>query len=593
MRHEILSLQAELMDDGLTACLVPSSDFHQSEYVHPFFRFRRYLSGFTGSAGTLLVTTSKAFLWTDSRYYLQAERELAGSGITLMKQGTPGVPEIPAWIAQNLPEGALLAADTRTVSAAEGSLLARILRKKGGDLVGRDLAEEVWKDRPPLGSEPVYELPSEYTGRTAAEKLALVRAEMAKKGADVHLLTSLDDIAWILNLRGGDVAYTPVFYSCLVITAESAVLYAIPEAFSYELRRRLIDLGMTLKPYDSFFDDVPLHCSGRTVLADDRKISYALLQKLSDDCKLVKAPNPSTLMKAVKDPVEIENLRAANVKDGLVMVNFIRWIKENVAGGQLTELSVGKHLDEARRKAGALDLSFATIAGYGPHGAVVHYTAAEDTSLPLAPEGLLLVDSGAHYPEGTTDITRTIVCGPLTEQMKRDFTLVLKGHIALASAVFPAGCRGEHLDVLAHLPLWKAGLDYGHGTGHGVGFRLSVHEGPNHFSWRRSARGESCALAPGMVTTDEPGLYIAGSHGIRHENDLLCVEKETTEAGRFLGFEPLTLCPFDREALLPELLTFEEKDWLNAYHEHVWQALKDGLDTETAAWLRAATMPVE
>jgi len=593
MKAEITLLQKEMERLSLDICYITSSDYHASEYVNAHFHYRKYLSGFTGSAATMIVTKDFAGLWTDSRYYIQAGNQLAGSGITLFRQGERDVPSPEVYLQSILTEGVRLGVDCRTISLELGQKLKAMTAEKGGEVVHADTAATVWKGRPPLQGTPLFAPESRFTGKTTAEKLADIRNTLAEKHADLHVLGVLDDIAWIMNLRGGDVAYTPVFYSYLILTAETACLYLLEEAYSASLVEELASIGVQICPYDDFFTDLEILSKGKSVLIDASTASYRLCQILESSAeKIIKGKNPSTMMKAIKNEAECIAARDAHHRDGIAMVEFLYWLKQNIGVIPMSEISASDYLEERRRANGAIDLSFDTIAGYGPHAAIVHYSATPETDATLKPEGLFLVDSGGQYPSGTTDITRTVALGPLTREMKEHFTLVLRGMIDLAMIRFPEGLTGENLDVLAHAPLWSRNLDFLHGTGHGVGQLLSVHEGPNHFSWRIRSGSLSPAFRPGMITTDEPGFYLEGEHGIRIENELLCIAADDTYYGKFLAFEVLTLCPIDREAILPEMLTRYELDWLNQYHERVWTSLKDELTPEISGWLYEVTRPL-
>ena len=593
MKKEILRVQSELKAAGLDALYVSSSDYHQSEYVNAHFHFREYLSNFNGSAGTVIVTKDAAGLWTDSRYFIAAAQQTEGTGITLYKQGLPGVLDPLPYLKEALPEGAKLGVDGRTINVNLGRELAALMAEKHGELVQIDMASKVWEDRPALTGTSIYIWDEKYAGRSAADKLAELRRVMKEKNTDTHVIATLDDIAWLTNLRAADIAYTPMLISYMIVGAEEACLYALPGAAGPEVEAHLNAAGITLKDYDEFFTDLPAASKDRNVLIDPSCVSYEICRIVEQNAKKVLiSRNPTKLPKAVKNPTEVAGAKKAQYHDGIAMINFLYWVKHNVGKIPMTELSAAAYLEKLRRAQGAIDLSFETIAGYGANGAIVHYEPTPETDTAVEPKGFLLVDSGGQYLEGTTDITRTIAVGPLTEEERHTFTLVLKGHIQLALAKFPKGCTGENLDVLAHLPLWKEGLDYLHGTGHGVGALLCVHEGPNHFSWRASARGKSVPFEPGMITSNEPGYYKEGSHGVRLENLVLCVEKEETPYGKMYGFETLTLCPFDREAVEKENLTAEELAWLNSYHETVWQTFKDALEPDVAAWLREATLPL-
>ena len=581
MREQIAALRAVMKRHGIDAYLVPSGDFHGSEYVNKFFKCRQFLSGFTGSAGTLLVTDDWAGLWTDGRYFLQAEAQLAGSGITLMKEREPDVPSIPEFLAEHLPEGSCLGFDGRVVNCREGESFAAKYRLRT-DL---DLAGDVWTDRPALNAAEVYRLSTEVTGESSESKLFRLRSAMREMGADRHLLTSLEDIAWLYNLRGNDVKCTPVFFAFALVDGEKDRLYVLDESMRKGRLSEFLPETTEVLPYFQVFDDVK-KLEGGKILLDKSGVSYAAAKAVPETVEIIDGQNPSTRMKSLKNDVEIECTKNAHRKDGAAMVEFIRWVKETVSSGtELSELDAAAHVRRCRsRQDGFRGLSFDTIAGYGPNGAIVHYSVTEETSLKLKPEGFLLVDSGGQYEDGTTDITRTIALGPLTDEMKEHYTRVLKGHIALAKARFSRTASGAELDELARRPLLDYGLNYNHGTGHGVGHLLSVHEGPQTIS----PRGTGCTFLPGMITSDEPGLYLEGKYGIRLENEVLCVEEEG-----MLRFEPLTWCPWERDAIAVELLSTEEIKWVDDYHKAVFDVLHPYLDEDTAAWLKAITRPLE
>ena len=588
--ERLARLRREMAQRGMDGYVVVTDDFHGSEYVGGFFKARAYLSGFTGSAGTLVVLPDRAALWTDGRYFLQAAEQLTGSTIELMRMGQPGVPAIGAFLAQHLPEGGVLGFDGRTVSSSfagtlEKALEAKHIRFAGGE----DLVDAVWPDRPALSDRPVWELTG--CGLSREEKLAKLREKMAAEDAAYLLLTSLTEIAWALNLRGGDVACTPVFLSFLLIGREDAQLCIQPQAVPADIVEKLTACGVTLRPYGAIYDLLRALPAGTRVMADSATANYRIMESLSH-AEVLDQPSPAVLMKACKTQEETDGFRAAHIKDGAALCRFLYWLKTRIGEEPMTELSAAARLAAFRaEQPDFLDLSFDTIAGYGPHGAIVHYDPTPETDVPLHPEGLLLVDSGAHYRQGTTDVTRTIALGPVTQEEKRMFTLVLKGHLALAAARFPHGATGENLDVLARLPLWEQGLDYNHGTGHGVGFILSVHEGPQSFRWR-STDGRRIPLEEGMVISNEPGYYEAGKFGIRHENLVLVRAGETTDYGQFMYLEPLTMAPFDRDAIDVSLLTEAELAQLNGYHRLVYDAVAPLLPAEEQAWLAAATAPL-
>lgn len=593
IEQRLAALRAKMREAGYAGYYVPTDDFHLSEYVGAHFKARAYLSGFTGSAGTLVVLADEAALWVDGRYFLQGEQQLQGTSIALQKSGEEGVPTILQYLKEKLPEGGVLGMDGRTVPAAAGLSFRRELAAKRITLAPeRDLVGEIWAERPPLSDKPAWVLDVKYAGEEAGEKLAAVRAAMAEHTANAHVLTSLDDIAWLFNLRGDDVSYNPVLLSYAVIEPEKAYLFADEAKLPEPVRAHLAALGTEVLPYGGVYDFVSRYGAGAKVLLSEARVNFALYARLADaGAKIVDAENPTVRRKAVKNETELANLREAHIKDAVAMVRFMRYLKENISRIPMTEISVSDHLESLRRaQEGNLGLSFDTICGYGPHGAIVHYAATPESDVPLAPHGLLLVDSGGQYYEGTTDITRTFALGPLTDEEKLHFATVLKSMLNLAAARFPAGVRGANLDVLARMPFWEQGLDYKHGTGHGVGYLLNVHEGPNSFRWQNP--GASAVLEEGMVTTDEPGVYIAGKHGIRLENELVCVKGEKNEYGQFLQFEPLTLVPIDLDAVEPSLLNETDRARLNAYHALVYETLAPRLAPDERAWLADHTRAV-
>ena len=593
----------------MDAYLVPTADFHGSEYVGDYFKCRRYLSGFTGSAGTLVVTADMAGLWTDGRYFLQAGEQLKGTGIDLYRMGDEGVPTVTEFLTERLTEGQCLGFDGRTVDGATAKELKEKLEKKQARMdFTHDLAGELWTDRPPLSAEPVFLLGEEYTGKSRKEKLSEVRKAMEERGADYFVLTSLDDIAWLLNIRGGDVECNPVVLSYLVVMKERVLLFAGEKAFDVQVREALAADGVRLLPYNNIYAWIRRIGAGRTVLLDGSRVNYAILAGIPGSVRVLDETNPTQLMKAIKNPVEVANIRKAHVKDGVAVTRFMYWLKKRAAaarvagaevitdeeGNPLTELSVAETLASFRgEQEDYRGPSFETIAGFGPHGAIIHYSATPETDSRLGIDEFLLVDSGGQYPQGTTDITRTFVLGEVDEEHKKYFTMVLRGHLNLAAARFLHGCRGTNLDYLCRQPLWEEGLDYNHGTGHGVGYYLNVHEGPNGFRWKIvPERKDNAVLEAGMVTSDEPGLYLEGRFGIRHENLIVCCEGEKNEYGQFLYFEPLTLVPFDLDGVDAAQMSEREKKLLNEYHAKVYETIAPYLPEAEQAWLRVATRAV-
>lgn len=588
-RWTIDKLREYMKESGIDAWMVTSADFHDSEYSGEYFRLRSFLSGFTGSAGTLVVTGQEAGLWTDGRYFVQAAHQLEGSGITLYRMGQKGVPTVKEFLEEKLPENGCLGFDGRTVGQEYYLELKKALDKKQIRFsLLEDLGGKVWEERPALSCDKIWILDAEkYSGMTAAEKVARVRESMKKEGATVHLLTSLDDIAWLFNIRGSDVSCNPVALAYAAVTMENAVLFIQEPALGEEVKNALEAQNITIRPYEAIYDYTASIGEQEKVMLDSSRVNCAIYAKLPEKVSVINRVNPETQLKAVKNPVEQENIVKAHVKDGVAMVRFLYWLKQNIGRMPMTEMSAAAYLDKLRsEQEGFLDLSFDTISAYGSNAAMCHYSATEETDTELKPEGFLLVDSGGQYMEGTTDITRTIVLGPISEKQKFHYTLVLKGMIDLASARFACGCTGANLDILARGPLWQYGLDYNHGTGHGVGYLLNVHEGPQRIHW--NPRGSHVIMEPGMLTSDEPGMYLEGEYGIRTENLLLCREAVDNDYGRFLEFETVTLAPVDKEAIDLSLMTPGEIEWLNQYHEKVYTTLSPYLEPEEAAWLKEA-----
>lgn len=593
MRKQLQALRDVMAEHKIDAYLIPTDDFHGSEYVGEHFACRKYVSGFTGSAGTLLVFPQWAGLWTDGRYFLQAEAELKDSGIRLMKMGQPGVPTLDEFLRNSLQPDQVLGFDGRCVSARAGRRYYRMAKNRGARINDRlDLVNEIWPDRPPLSAQPVWTLDETYAGESRWDKLERVRETMATEGADTFLLTSLEDIAWLLNLRGGDVDCNPVALAYLSLTLEACHLFANGAVFPPDVLEELEIDGVDLRPYDSFYAYTNRLTADHTVMLSTRKVNTKVLTSIPTGVRLLDRTNPTETMKAVKNETEAANLAKAHLCDGVALTRFMYWLKKSAGKAPITERSAAAHLEELRKEQpGYLQPSFDPILAFGPHGAIVHYSATEETDAAITDEGFLLADTGGHYLTGTTDCTRTYALGPLREDQKAAYTAVLRGNLNLAAARFKKGCTGVNLDYLARQPLWDLGLDFNHGTGHGVGYLLSVHEGPQSIRWK--SLGQDAPFLPGMVTSDEPGVYFDGDYGIRLENLMLCVERETTPFGTFLGFETLTLTPFDLDAVVPALMTPSEKDLLNRYHTKVCETIAPLLPPEEAAWLKEATRPVE
>ncbi|WP_440420304.1 aminopeptidase P family protein [Prevotella merdae] len=584
----LAALREEMRREHLSAFIFPSSDPHNSEYVPSRWEGRKWISGFDGSAGTAVVTLHSAALWTDSRYFLAAEEQLAGTEFQLMRERVDGTPSIAEWIATEIEgvESSEIGVDGMCMTYAECSDLKTDLKHNGGITVrtNLDILDRIWTDRPSVPLNPVSIQPIEYAGESCHDKLGRIRSSLLRRGACGMLMTQLDDIAWTLNLRGTDVHCTPVFVAWLIVAEEVAVLYIKDEKLSPEVIEYLNAEGVAVDDYDNIIDALNSY-DGYTLLIDPATTNYTLSQ-LRGNFNLVSAPSPVPEMKAIKNEVECNGFRNAMQRDGVAMVKFLKWLEEAVPKGCETELSVSAKLRQLRAEQPLFkDESFDTIAGYEEHGAIVHYEPTPDTDVPLRPEGFLLLDSGAQYLDGTTDITRTIQLGNVTDLHRRVYTLVLKGHLSLQNLCFPRGAAGTQLDAVARVAMWREGMNFMHGTGHGVGSYLSVHEGPHQI--RQEYR--PAPMLEGMTVTDEPGLYLAGKFGVRIENTLLTVPYMTTEFGKFLRFEPLTLCPIDTRPIVVDMLSTEELGLLNAYHKMVYERLSPMLDEEHKAWLADKT----
>lgn len=630
MRKELKALQKKMEEKGIDAYIVPTTDFHGSEYVHEHFKCREYVSGFTGSAGTLAVTKGAAALWTDGRYFLQAAEQLAGSGIELMREGEPAVPELTEWL-ELMRESETRAADQtqaaewivgfdgRVVGRAFAERLsARFAIESSYDLVG-----EIWESRPELNGGDIYALPISVTGESSADKLMRIRKSMAEAGADCLLISSPEESAWLFNLRGSDIAHTPVFYAFTLILPHGIRVYLLNVS---ERAKSLFDdikpagdeashregrESIETRPYLEIFSDLK-KLGGLSLMLDENSVSYGLAEAAASGSPKILCAAPAAMMKAVKNEAELSSSRNAHIRDGAALTEFIYRLKLELKGQAedeglterasqkrpLTELAASELLWEERKKQGALDTSFDTIVAYGEHGAIIHYEPTEKSDVPLKNEGFLLLDSGGQYADGTTDISRTLALGSISEEMKRCYTAVLKSHIALATAVFDEKTTGAELDALARGPLRDRGMDYKHGTGHGVGHILAVHEGPNTIS----PRGINSHITAGMITSNEPGVYFEGKFGIRLENEMLCVElgapagrasvqAEGRERRKF-AFETISFCPFERSAIEIEMLTEKERLWLNGYHEEVYKRLSPLLASETQKWLAGETAPL-
>ncbi len=587
----LAGLRQAMKEHHISAVILPTSDFHDTEYVCDYFASRRHFSGFTGSAGVLVVLEDQAGLWTDGRYFIQAAHELEGSGIELMKMGMPGTPGIGQYICDHLKAGQKAAVDGRCMSVRDLTNMKDELAEHGIELVSDlDLAGEAWPDRPALPHTKTFHYDEKYTGRSVADKLAAVREKMKEANADAHVTTKIDEIAWLYNLRAHDIPNFPVALAYTLITHDGGALYIDQSRLDETSRKILEENGIELKDYDQIYPDTA--ALEGAVLMDPALINSRLGLSVNHPGWAV---NPIQAMKAVKNEVEVEGFRQAHLKDGVAVTKFWHWLeKEMEAGHPVTEISAAARLGEFRaEQPDYLEDSFTTIAAYGPNAAMAHYHPDEENPVRLENKGLFLVDSGGHYLQGTTDITRTFVMGDLSEDERHDFTRVLQGHINLARAIFPYGARGINLDILAREPLWKEGKDFNHGTGHGVAALSNVHEGPNGFRWKIvPERQDSAVLEPGHITSDEPGMYVEGKYGIRHENLLVTVPAFETEYGKFLRHDVLTLVPFDVRGLDLSIMEPSEIEWLNDYHQNVEKALAPYLTEEEQAWLKEKTAPV-
>ena len=586
----VFSIRGQMAMMGLDAVIIPGSDPHLSEYLADNWKFREWVSGFTGSAGTVVITAEKAGLWTDSRYFIQAAKELKGSGIDLFKLGLPGTPSYQEWIVSELPAGAVVGINGKTISVEESEKLAETFKKNDLRLdTNIELEDIVWIGRPPMPEDEVFELDEKYAGESRAQKISRVRREMRRQNATHYVVCALDETAWLLNLRGKDVEYNPVFYSFMVISMNNVNLFIDPHKITSDIGKKLAGDGVKVFLYDKFYDFIRTLPNLSTFLIDPQKVNSAVMSAIPASAKVKRGLSIITKLKAVKNPIEAKGMRNCHIKDGVAMVKFLHWLDKNIGKEEITELSAAEKLQTFRsEQEGYMGDSFHTISAYGENAALPHYSASDESFAVLEPKGLYLVDSGGQYLEGTTDITRTVALGPVSDEEKKDFTLVLKGHIALALAKFPQGTHGSQLDILARMAMWNEGVNYGHGTGHGIGHFLNVHEGPQ--SIRPQDNG--IAMEEGMITSNEPGLYKEGRHGIRTENLVLTIPYKNTEFGTFYAFETITLCPIDTRALRTDMLSEEEKKWLNAYHADVYKALSDHLYDEEKQWLKEKTKEV-
>ena len=591
--ERLSALRKIMKEKGITMLIVPTADFHQSEYVGEHFKERMFITGFTGSAGTALIGLEEARLWTDGRYFIQAAKQLEGTTVQLMKMFEPGVPSLEAFLEEHLKEGDTLAFDGRAVSVGEGQEYARIAEKKKAKILyDEDFVDPVWKDRPALSEEPAFDLDEKYAGESVSSKMARIRKEMEDAGCNTHIVSTLDDTCWTLNIRGNDIEFFPLVLSYAIIRMDRFDLYIDERKLDKALQEKLDKDGVVLHPYNAIYEDVKKLSDKDIVMIDPSKLNYALFNNIPKSVKTVEKRNPAILMKAIKNPVEIENIRKAQIKDSVAHLRFMKWLKENIGKIKITEMSAAAKLDEFRAEMGNfIRPSFEPISSFGPHSAIVHYTSSPETDVEFHTGTLYLSDTGAGFYEGSTDITRTFALGEVPQQMKDDFTLVAISNLHLANAKFLEGCSGLTLDILCRQPFWDRDLNFNHGTGHGVGYLLNIHEGPIGFRWKYRA-GEVEAFQEGMIITDEPGFYVEGSHGIRLENELLARKGEKNEYGQFMYFETISLIPFDLDAINPDMLNAEDKKLLNDYHARVYEVIAPLLKDDEREFLKKYTRAI-
>ena len=595
IKQRIENIRDLMKEKNIYAYIVPSSDYHQSEYVGDYFKSREFMSGFTGSAGTLIIYMDEAGLWTDGRYFIQAENELKDSGIKLFKMGEEGVPTIEEYLLEKLPKNSTLGFDGRVMSVKEGQSLANKLAFKGINIEYKyDLVNDIWEDRCSLPTEKAFLLGIEYSGESFSDKLSRIRAVMKAKKATTHILASLDDIAWLFNIRGRDVKSNPVVLSYAVISIDSVYLFIDKNKIGEDIRAELSKENVQIKGYEEVYEFIKKIEENEVVLIDTSKVNYAIYNNIPSNVQKIEERNPSILFKSIKNEIELKNIRNSHIKDGVAFTKFMYWLKNNIGKIEITEISATQKLEEFRREQDKfIEPSFSTIAAYKDHAAMMHYSATEESNYKLEPRDLFLVDSGGQYFDGTTDITRTIALGPIPENVRKDFTNVVRGMIRLSKAKFLYGCRGYNLDILARGPLWEEGIDYKCGTGHGIGFVLNVHEGPNGFRWKvREDIDDTCILEEGMVTTNEPGVYVENSHGIRIENEIVVRKAEKNEYGQFMDFEVITFAPIDLDAIDESLILKDEKVYLNNYHKQVYDKISPYLNEEEKQWLKTYTREI-
>ena len=597
---KIGQLRDRMKELGIDAYLVPTADFHESEYVGEFFKCRHFLTGFNGTAGTAVITMDKAGLWTDGRYFVQAEEQLSGSEIKLYRMGEPEFPTLDEFLEEELPVDGCLGFDGRVVNSELGYGLQNLLQEKNVTInCSKDLVGEIWTSRPAMSCEPIWSLDVKYAGKSTVEKLSDLRDAMKKNKAQIHLMTALDEIAWLFNLRGNNIVNNPVFLSYALITQDEAYLYVQKEAIKEDTKMgkevcaALAEAKVQVKEYAEFLQDVAA-LKNEKILLERKKASFAVCESIDASCRIIDEMNPCATMKAVKNATEIENMRKAHLKDGIAVTKFMYWLKHTIGTCDMTEMTAAHKIEELRAEQGNyIEPSFVTIAAYKENAAMCHYHPSDEVCKKLKPEGLLLVDSGGQYLEGTTDITRTYALGPLTEKEKEYYTIVAAAMLKVSTMKFLHGCRGINLDYTIREAFWKRGLDFAHGTGHGVGYLSNVHERPNGLRWKVvPERQDSAVIEPGMICSDEPGLYFAGDFGTRTENLILCVEDEKNEYGQFLKFEFLTKAPIDLEALDIRFMDDADIERLNTYHKDVYETISPYMNDEEKEWLKHVTREI-
>lgn len=593
VKERIEQLRELMRKNGIDAYVVPTSDFHQSEYVGEHFKARKFITGFTGSAGTAVITLDEARLWTDGRYFTQAAKQLEGSGVELMRMAEPGVPTINEYLKSTLVEGNCLGFDGRVVAMGEGQGYEEITKANKATIKYEvDLIDEIWEDRPELSKKPAFKLGEEYAGESAASKIERIREYMRECGATYHTIATIDDICWVLNMRGDDIDFFPLVLSYMVVKMDGVDLYIDETKLNDELKAEFAEIGVAVHPYNDVYADTKKIPAGETILIDPARLNYAIYSNIPEGVAKVEERNPEVLFKAMKNPKEIENMRIAQIKDSVAHVKFMKWVKENVETMEITEMSASEKLDELREEMGNfIRPSFEPISAYADHAAMMHYCSKPETDVRLREGSVYLTDTGAGFWEGTTDITRTFVLGEVSDTIKEHFTLVAMCNLRLANATFLQGCVGMNLDILARKALWERGLDYKCGTGHGVGYLLNIHEAPTSLRWRYRA-GDTHKFEEGMILTDEPGVYIEGSHGIRLENELLVCMGEQNEYGQFMYFEPITYIPFDLDGIVPEVMNSDDIKYLNEYHKLVFEKVSPYLNEEETEWLRKYTREI-